>query len=482
MAEHPILFVQPPASFDNPSPCLDDKQFGLGILANAAWLRERGFPVDGLHIPLMLHHGFSADDAIALILGKAPLLVAIGLNWVHFSKGALETARRLRARQPGLPIVIGGQHAGLFADEIAAANAGWIDGVIRGEAELPLLRLAESLSRKAGIPPGIPGLHTGKAPVSPPQVVEDVDALPVYSYRDLRPRQIQVDVGAISTVRGACPYRCSWCVEPVVGRMQGRAKLRFHSPGRIVDQMEKLAGEGISRLTIQDGFFVGGDRKLVTLAETMIRRGVRPKHLNIFAHPDSFTATGMAALAACCELGSIDFGIETGSVRVAAINNRRLDPDGVVERLADVVAAGLEPYSWWMAGLPGEDAMALGDTESLIARTMDVGCIPRWVSPLILFPQTDIHRHPERYGVRRRFKSFADYAVLSDISLAEAVMFSEAVAHETAEASRDEITAAALRLRRFIVANLHRLRAAYAGRARAPDLTHVETRIRQSFL
>jgi radical SAM superfamily enzyme YgiQ (UPF0313 family) len=482
MAGGPIVFVQPPASFDNPSPCLDDKQFGLGMLANAAWLKAQGYVIDGIHIPLMLHQGFSADDAISLIVAKSPMLVAIGLNWVHFSRGAIETARRLRERMPDLPIVIGGQHAGLFAEEIASSSAAWVNGVIRGEAEVPLLRLAAALSSRESFTEDIPGLHTAHLPALPPQVVDDLDCLPVYSYRSLKPRPLQPDVAAISTARGACPFRCAWCIEPVVGRMQGRTKLTFHSPERIVDQIKVLVEEGISRFTIQDNFFVGGDRKLVALADALTRRGIRPKHLNIFAHPDSFTAHGMSALAACCELGSIDYGIETGSARVAAINNRWLDPDEVVERVASVASLGLEPYSWWMAGLPGEDDAALAETEELIRRTMDVGGIPRWVSPLILFPQTDIHLHPERYGVRRRFEGFEDYAVFSEISLAEAVMFSEAVAHETAEASRDEITAAALRLRRFIVDNLPRLRAAYAGVARPPDLVGVEARIRQSFM
>lgn len=482
MDRQPVVFVQPPASFGNASPCLDDKQFGLGILANAAWLEKNSFAVEGIHIPLMLHRGATADEAIELVLSKDPLFVAIGLNWVHFSLGALETARRLRARRPDLPIVIGGQHAGLFADEIASANRDCVDGVIRGEAEVPLLRIAEALSRERVFPSGVPGLHTGGERALPPLVVEALDSLPVYSYRSLRPEPLQPDVAAISTARGACPFRCAWCIEPVVGKMQGRTKLRFHLPDRIVDQMEALGAEGISRFTIQDAFFVGGDRNLVGLAEALARRGLRPKHLNIFAHPDSFTRVGLEALAGCCELGSMDYGVETGSARVAAMNNRRLDPDEVVARVADAVSLGLEPYSWWMAGLPGEDAEALAETEDLIARTMDVGGIPRWVSPLILFPQTEIHAHPEKYGVKTRFRDFGDYSVFSRITLAEAVMFSEAVAHETAEACRDAITAAALRLRQFIVRNLHRLYEAYAGAVRAPDLAAVEMRIRQSFL
>jgi len=447
-----------------------------------AWLQEQGFAVEGIHIPLMFHKGVSADNVIESIVAKAPILVAIGLNWVHFSRGAIETARRLRILMPELPIIIGGQHAGLFADEIASANTDLIDGVIRGEAEVPLLRIAMALSNGEKIPINVPGFHTGHMAALPPEVIEDLDSLPVYSYRSLKPPPLQPDVAAISTARGACPYRCAWCIEPVVGRMQGRKRLRFHSADRIVDQIEALAEEGISRFTIQDNFFVGGDSKLVALADALKRRGVKPKHLNVFAHPDSFTADGISAFAGCCDLGSLDYGIETGSPRVAAVNNRRLDPDEVVDRVATAVSLGVEPYSWWMAGLPGEDDDALSETKELIARTMDVGGIPRWVSPLILFPQTDIHLFPDRYGVRCRFESFADYAVFSEISLAEAVMFSEAITHETAEATRDEITAAAQQLRRYIVDNLYRLYRAYAVSARTPDLAGVEARIRQSFM
>ena len=61
-------------------------------------------------------------------------------------------------------------------------------------------------------------------------------------------------------------------------------------------------------------------------------------------------------------------------------------------------------------------------------------------------------------------------------------MFSEAITHETAEATRDEITAAAQQLRRYIVDNLYRLYRAYAVSARTPDLAGVEARIRQSFM
>lgn len=102
------------------------------------------------------------------------------MNWVHFSKGALETAARIRTIDPSIPIVIGGQHAGLFAEKITRAHNGLIDGVIQGEAEKALLAIATSVRNDEGIPPDVPGLHTGHNHPRAPEVVRPLDALPVY--------------------------------------------------------------------------------------------------------------------------------------------------------------------------------------------------------------------------------------------------------------------------------------------------------------
>ncbi|MCG7978416.1 MAG: B12-binding domain-containing radical SAM protein [Candidatus Thiodiazotropha endolucinida] len=481
MLGSPVTFVQPPASYKHQNPCLDDKQFGLGILANAAWLENNGFNTSGVHIPLTLHHGFSPDDAINLIIGSRPLLVAIGLNWVHFSEGAIETARRIKERQSDCTIIIGGQHASLFAEEIANHYQDCVDGVIIGEAEIPLLEICRSLRDSGKLPSNLNGLVRNNAQATPPQVVEPIDSLPVYHYSHLRPRPLQPDVAAVSTTRGACPFNCSWCIEPVIGRLQGRNKLQFHSASRITDQIAVLLTEGINRFTIQDNFFIGGDKKLIELAETLIKREVRPAHLNIFAHPESYQGEGLEALASCCDRASIDYGVETGSKKVAALNNRRLEPDDVVERIGAASSSSVEPYTWWMVGLPGEDDEALSETETLIKRTMQAGGVPRWVSPMILFPKTPIHMKPEQFGVKPEFQRFSDYAVFSKTTLAEALLFSDTVTHKIDRSSRKDITSASSRLRRFIVDNLEITEAFYADHSLNPDIGSVKQRITQSF-
>lgn len=486
LEKRPVWLLQPPANLSGRRPCLDDQQFGLGLLSLSSWLRLHGYRCEGLHVPLALTRGEALDDLLRRIVDSNPLLVAIGLNWVHFSVGALGFARRLKALLPSCTIVVGGQHASLFAQEIMTrpevADGMAIDAVIVGEAEVPLLSLCESLRLRGGIDDTIPGLVRRNGRSTQPLVVEDIDKLPPYTYRALEPGTKQADTAAISTARGACPFSCAWCIEPVVGRVQGRPRLRFHSAEWIAEQISVLMAEGRDRLTVQDNFFVGGDHRMIELSAALRRRGLRPRHLNVFAHPDSYGVAGLRALADCCERASIDYGVETGSVEVARRNQRRLDPDQVVEQIDATVRCGVEPYTWWMVGLPFEDEAALFETECLIERTTSVGGVPRWVSPLILFPRTPIHDQPERYDVQLNLRHFEDYARFSETTLAEALLFTEAVTHHAKGGRPDASTQASLRLRRFIHGRFPVLEEFYRGHSLQPDLDTARQRIETSFL
>ncbi len=478
----PVCLIQPAVSLTNSHPCLDDQQYGLGLLALHAYLSAHGVPAVGLHVPLALHHGFTLDELVGLVRQHDPLVVAIGLNWVHFSRGALELAGLLRQALPRARVVVGGQHATLFSAEIVGGYGEQLDAVIVGEAERPLLAIYQSVAETGAIDPGIPGVHVPGGAASLPQVVANLDDLPLYSYRSLRPRQRQENVAAVSTARGACPFQCAYCIEPVVGRLQGRDRLHFHSAERIAAQIAHLSREGIDRFTIQDGFFVGGDPLLIGLAEALQARSLRPAHLNLFAHPNSYGPDGLAAAAAAAQMASVDYGVETGSPAVARRAGRPMEPQQVVEAVESAVAAGVVPYTWWLCGLPGEDEAARTQTRQLLLETMRQGGVPRWVSPVILFPQTVMHRQAADYGVTPRFHTFTDYMRFSDTALAEAVHFPELITHATAAGSPENILAESRRLRRFIVDNFSLVEDFYRKQQRlTPDLAGVRRTIASSF-
>lgn len=483
-----VYLLQPPVSLASMTPCLDDRQFGLGILALAAYLRRHGYTVVGRHIPNLLWNSETPLTSLIDAISKdRPLLIAIGLNWLHFSRGAIDIARLLREVCPTTPIVIGGQHATLFAEQIVDQGAGCIDAVLNGEAEKTLLTICDHLSHSGSLPENLPGMVRANRGGSdhemmPPNVVTDLDDLPFYDFGTLQKRNGEANVAAVSTCRGGCPYKCAFCVEHVIGRLNGRGKLTFHSADWIAEHIRCLFDQGIRRITIQDSFFIAGDKLICELADALSNKGVHLDHINIFAHPNSYSEDGFAALKSMAVAASIDFGVETGSPHVLKLIGRPIKIDLIADCVEAAVCAGVVPYTWWLSGLP--DALnAERDTCKLIEMTMRVGGIPRWVSPLVLLPQTPMHENASDYGIEPRFRSFEDYARFSEISLTEALYFDDAITHRTTERSYNGIVAETKRLRGFITDNFSIVESFWASRKNMlfDDIELIKSRIKSSF-
>lgn len=484
----PVYLIQPPANLAGKTPCLDDKQFGLGMLALAAYLRRKGYNVKGQHLPNLLWNGDTSLEKIIKTIAKdRPLLIAIGLNWLHFSRGAIEIARLLRKACPQTPIIIGGQHATLFAEQIVDHGAGCIDAVLNGEAEETLLAICDHVTHTGSLPKSLPGMvradrnKNGRALTSP-NVVADLDDLPFYDFSTLQKRHKEANVAAVSTCRGGCPYKCAFCVEHVIGRLHGREKLTFHSPEWIAEHIHHLHNQGIRRITIQDSLFIAGDKLLCEISEALGKKNIHLDHINIFAHPNSYSEDGFAALKSMADVASVDFGVETGSSQVLQKIGRPTETDRISDRVEDAVRAGVVPYTWWLSGLP-DAPNAEQDSCELIKTTMGQGGIPRWVSPLVLLPQTPMHENAAHYGIEPRFTSFEDYARFSDISLAEALHFDDAITHRTGERSYEGIVAETKRLRGFIADHFSIVEGFWSSRRHMmfDDLGQIKGRIEASF-
>lgn len=75
---------------------------------------------------------------------KSPKIVAFDLHWHHQSYDVLEVAKKIKQAFPSIYILLGGFTASLFHEEILR-NFDEVDGVIRGEAETPILELTRAL-------------------------------------------------------------------------------------------------------------------------------------------------------------------------------------------------------------------------------------------------------------------------------------------------------------------------------------------------
>ncbi|WP_419797546.1 MAG: B12-binding domain-containing radical SAM protein [Terasakiella sp.] len=483
-----VYIIQPPVNVSQITPCLDDQALPLGILALGAYLNQNGFDAKGLHIPnLLAHKNHNLNDLIGEITQTRPLLVAIALNWIHFSKGAIELARIIRQNCPDTKIVIGGQHATLFTRQLAKAAQGCADAILNGEAERTLLNLCQHLENEGQMPLQMPGLflcshNQSHARIIAPDVVQDIDNLPFYDYSFLHARNKKLRVATLSTGRGSCPLKCAFCLEHVMGNLQGRKELLFHSPEWIVAHMKHVMDQGIRQISIQDNLFIGGDKLVTQIADEMERQNIYLDHINIFAHPNSFSKTGFQSIKRMATHASIDFGMETGSRHVLEIIKRPSDMGAILENLSDAVEADIAPYTWWLSGLP-DAPQAEEDTCHFIKETMTLGAIPRTVSPLILLPRTPMHERSQDYGIHPRFSRFEDYSLFSQVSLKEAQYFGDTITHNTAKRSRIDILEETNRLKKFILEHFGIIETFWKSRhpLLLDDLQQIKEHIQSSF-
>lgn len=120
----------------------------IGLLGLADFLTQRGHPARIVHLGVekQLRGPLNFDR----ILDENPApLVGIDLHWHFQSWDAIEAAREIKRSRPGVAIVLGGITASIFADEILR-DFRFIDFVVRGEAEIPLLDLIRSLKGGGG--------------------------------------------------------------------------------------------------------------------------------------------------------------------------------------------------------------------------------------------------------------------------------------------------------------------------------------------
>lgn len=432
---HTIVLFQPHASFavKNNSALLTEFD-SIGLLSLSAYLKQFGYRVKVVHVARALEQGFSINTIVQMVKNLHPCLFGVSINWLHLSQGALELAEILKQNFPDIKIVAGGSHAGLFAKEIMSKYNKLLDGVAVGEGEETLLDIVERVFDNEELD-DIAGLMTNSGSFTPRKITSDLNLLPLYTYQDIFPVPRQYDhpkrFAALNTTRGGCKKTCNFCLESKSLGNLSRHKTVAFSPERLAAQLKWFIAEGKDLVTIEDQISCHGDGVLLALIEEMHRKDLHLKHLSIFIEPGSLSSDVYKALekAPVDEL-VLSFGIETGSQKVARNLNRHHDYQKIYSELEDVGKRNFYAGSWWMVGLPGETDTEIEETRKMIQDTHAMGIYPHSVSPLILFPQTELARMAESFNISRKFVTFDDFKKFSFAEKKELAVYPDLITHE----------------------------------------------------
>lgn len=352
-----ILLVYPRWNY----PTFGELQEPLGILHIGAMLRRAGHEVRLVDLTV---------DPIEALDAALPAAGMVGISSSTAMYGrACKVLDHIKAARPEVPVVIGGPHATVLAEETLRRG---FDAVALGEGEHTAVDLAAAISegRPLWQVPAVMALKDGAPAVGPARAFEpDLDSLPDADRTLLRYdeyfKQGLNHVGLMPT-RG-CPWNCLFC-KPMQDRLFGR-QVRAKSIPRIVAEMKNIIDTFGKRqfLFKDDTLVLGGPEWFAEFEAEQKRQGVHGVGWSCQSRVDQITRPLLEAMKPA-GLEGIAFGVESGSQRVLNYYRKGIRPEQTIAAFDLCHEMGIGTHAFIMLGAPVETKQDLNATVELVKR------------------------------------------------------------------------------------------------------------------
>ena len=334
----------------------------------------------------------------------------VGINaYTTRVAAAFRTAQISKEVLPGIPVVMGGPHPSVKADETLKVCPS-VDFAIRGEGELSFTRLIKAIVEKGDFSK-IKGLsyRSGTEIVHNPPVefVKDLDSIP-FPARDLlmnRDTYTPEDMGLIMTGRG-CPFDCTFCSSSGVWSRSARAR----STENVIEEVKKVQAEyGTVQFSFKDDTFTIDRKRVLNFCKAIRQKGVKIKwDCNVRVNLIDEELLREMKAAGC---NGIKMGIESGSERVLKEVMTKGTTVAQIKRAAALVRkASIHWTGYFMMGLPTETRDEMIETLNLMRRIR-----PDFASMSVYepFPGTQLFRKGLETGHVTDDRTLEDYCNIS---------------------------------------------------------------------
>jgi B12-binding domain/radical SAM domain protein len=436
-----VLFVHPPAIYDFrkrrvfPGPIAytvgeSTDQFiipPIGTLSMADYLDRNGYRaiVDNLGERMVEDATFDAERHIAQTSAK---VYAIDLHWCVHSQGAIGVAMLCKKLHPESVVILGGLTSTRFSTEIIQ-KYGFVDAVIRGEAEKPLLQFMHNLEMYKEIRAS-PNLtfrskegEVKEEPLMKPS--EDIDEFEFTRISLLEPKGSIVGKNmpphwSLPICRG-CVYNCASCAGSAYSYKTylGREKPSFRSPKKIVEDIRKLCDQGVRGLFLFMDPRMGGRKYRDELISTMSKEKIDLERLSmeLFSPADEEYVGELAKIRVPTTL-TISPESGDGSCRMA--HGRQYSNEALLKTIETCQKHSLHLMIFFMLGMADDTPETVKASWSFWEKICSMnknngtddylGTVIYSFGPMILLdPGSLAFDFPEKYGYRLISKNLEDY-------------------------------------------------------------------------
>lgn len=325
-----VLLIHPYVTTINPYIVLTEP---LGLAYLAAYLEGYDLKILDLfalgfnevkRVGSLYRKGISDPNRIInMIKGYNPDLIGITCNFTTYASDVFEIAKLVKDNFSNIPVILGGAHATMDAENILKNNPA-IDVVVRGEGEVTFRKTIEAMDTGKNLN-GLEGIsYRDNGFVVSNQkrdLIEDLNILPLPDRKKIPldsylktnslalPFTKRKPIATLMTSRG-CPYDCIFCSTKVVWRRQWRPR----SPEKVIEEIELLVKEyGAKEIAINDDQFMSDTNRVSCICDLLIN-----KNLNVTLSIPSGTSVWLANYELLKKMKSagfyrLCFPIETGN-------------------------------------------------------------------------------------------------------------------------------------------------------------------------
>lgn len=358
----------------------------------AAALRAQGHEVEILDLLLARTTREKVERRMLRFRPQLVGITSVTLNH-HIANRIAAWVRECDER---VPVAMGGPHAS-FEIEGSFRDCPALDYIGIGEGEHTLVELARALDGRMDLRDvrGLALRTPGGIVRTPPRPLEDdLDELAPPA-RELVPlaRYLAFDSHASVVTSRGCPYECVFCSAPA---WTGR-QVRYRTPSLCVDEMEELAAQGFTEITIEDDLFTLYRKHFLAVCGELERRGTGIRW-NAFSRVDTISPEIVATMArAGCQ--AICFGVESGSQELLDVAKKRSDLAKVRDAMRMAQDAGISALASFIIGLPGETEATLRQTVAFAESLRDEFGALYGFHILAPFPGTEVRERAADYGL-----------------------------------------------------------------------------------
>jgi len=185
-------------------------------------------------------------------------------------------------------------------------------------------------------------------------------------------------------------------------------KVRFRSPGLVVDEIEKLQRDfGLAKINIVDDTFTVNHKHAQAVCEEMLRRNLKIEW-SVFARVDRISKD-LAQLMKRAGCEWVLFGVESADEGILKTIKKGITPEEVRRAVKIAAEAGINVFNSFILGLPGESwdtaqkSLTFGDE---LCQKYGAKYGFHMLSPL---PGTEIYERAKDYGIRILSRNWARY-------------------------------------------------------------------------